>query len=164
MKRRRGGTPKEWWRRFFTPITGEVLFVPKTPKTTAAEVAEVIRQSKARAPLAVLDLGCGTGRHALAFAARGFEVTGLDYSQAFLHTAREAARKAGASIRFVRGDMKDLRRHFAANAFDLVVSLFNSFGYFDSRRDDAKMVRAVHRVLRPGGAFVLNTLNAGGAA
>jgi ubiquinone/menaquinone biosynthesis C-methylase UbiE len=44
------------------------------------------------------------------------------------------------------------------------VSLHNSFGYFDSRRDDFKMLKEVYRVLRPGGAFVINTLNGGGVA
>ena len=55
-----------------------------------------------------------------------------------------------------------LTAHFASNEFGLVVSLFNSFGYFGSRRDDVRMLKAVHRVLKPGGAFVVNTLNGRG--
>jgi SAM-dependent methyltransferase len=58
--------------------------------------------------------------------------------------------------------MRDLKPHFPANSFDIVVSLFNSFGYFDKRTDDFRMLRAVNRVLRPGGWFVVNTLNEGG--
>jgi ubiquinone/menaquinone biosynthesis C-methylase UbiE len=150
--------PKAWWRHFFQPITAEVMFVPKAEQTEL-EVEQVLRQSKAKPPLQVLDLACGVGRHSLSFAGRGFKVTGLDYSKAFLREARQAARKSGQDIRFVHGNMKDLRPHFAANQFDLVLSLYNSFGYFGARRDDFAMIKSVHRVLRPGGAFVLNTLN-----
>src|SRR5262249_22826315 len=98
----------------------------------------------------------------LVFAGRGFAVTGLDYSKPYLRIARQAAKAAGLPIPFVQGDMRDLKPHFAANSFDLVVSMYNSFGYFDRRADDLRMLREVNRVLRPGGWFVVNTLNKAG--
>jgi SAM-dependent methyltransferase len=158
-----GRVQKEWWRDFFKPVVGEVMFNPKVGRSEA-EVRQVIKQSKIRAPLDVLDLACGVGRHSLIFASRGFRVTGLDYSEPYLRQARRAARRAGAQIRFIRGDMKNLRPYFAENQFGLVASLFNSFGYFGSRRDDFRMLEAIHYVLRPGGAFVINTLNGDGVA
>jgi ubiquinone/menaquinone biosynthesis C-methylase UbiE len=153
----------DWWRDFFEPLVGEVLFVPGA-KRAEAEVAQVIRQSKARPPLNVLDLACGVGRHSLVFAAKGFNVTGLDFSKPYLREARKAARKARQNIRFVHGDIRHLRQHFAAGVFDLVVSMYNSFGYFRHRRDDLKVLKEVHRTLAPGGALVLNTLNGEGVA
>src|SRR5262245_45117780 len=153
----------DWWRNFFEPLVGEVMFVPRA-KRSEAEVAQVIRQSRARAPLNVLDLACGVGRHSLIFAAQGFNVTGLDFSKPYLSEARKAARKAKQSVRFVHGDIRNLRRHFSAGAFDLAVSMFNSFGYFRRRRDDLKVLEEVHRTLAPGGALVLNTLNGHGVA
>ena len=154
---------KDWWRDFFNPIIGEVLFAGKAEQSET-EVRHIIDRSKVRAPLKVLDLACGVGRHSLAFAARGFEVTGLDYSKPYLQAARRAARNAGRPISFVHGDMKDLKSYLPANHFGLVISLYNSFGYFSRRRDDLKMLKEVYRVLVPGGAFVINTLNAGGVA
>ena len=159
----RKAAPHEWWRTFFTPVVGEIMFVPKGA-VTDVEVAQVIKQSKARNSGAVLDLACGVGRHSLSFAQRGFSVTGLDYSEPYLRDARKAAKKKGLDIRFVHGDMCKLTSHFEPNEFGLVVSLYNSFGYFGNRSDDRRMLRAVHRVLKPGGAFVLNTLNQGGVA
>lgn len=159
--RYRPSDTKEWWRHFFQPIAAEIMFAPKAGEAEK-EVAQVVKQTKAKGPLDVLDLACGVGRHAIVFARRGFAVTGLDYSEPYLCEARKAAKAAGASIRFVHGDMKDLKPFFAANRFDLVVALYNSFGYFDSRRDDFKMLKAVNRVLKPGGRFVINTLNEGG--
>lgn len=155
---RRAAVSNNWWRDFFEPIVGEVLFATKTAQAEA-EVRQIVRRARAEPPAKVLDLACGTGRHSRVFAARGFEVTGLDYSPAFLRDARLAVRAAGQHVRFVRGDMKRLNSYFAANEFDLVVSLFHSFGYFPTRRDDLKVLQAVHDVLKPGGAFVLNTLN-----
>jgi ubiquinone/menaquinone biosynthesis C-methylase UbiE len=151
----------EWWEAFFQPITGEVMFGTKTGNTEA-EIAQVLRRTRVRPPAEVLDLACGIGRHSHRFAARGFAVTGLDYSESYLQQARKTAIKDRLSIRFVQGDMRDLKPHFAPNSFDMVVSLFNSFGYFDQRADDFRMLRAVNRVLKPGGRFVLNTLNEGG--
>jgi ubiquinone/menaquinone biosynthesis C-methylase UbiE len=154
---------RDCWRDFFKPIVGQVLFVPKVQQSEI-EVEHVIKRSQVKASLNVLDLACGVGRHSLVFATRGFKVTGLDYSKPFLREAKKAARKARREIRFVHGDMKNLKSYFIANEFGLVVSLFNSFGYFHTRRDDFKMLKAVHRVLRPGGAFILNTLNGAGVA
>ena len=140
---------------------GEVMFAPKAG-AAEREVRQIVKQSKAKPPLAVLDLACGIGRHSLAFAARGYEVTGIDYSKPFLRDARRNANAARQAIRFVRGDMRNLKPHFAADTFDLAICLYTSFGYFDRRSDDLKTLRAVYRVLRPGGAFVINTVNGAG--
>jgi ubiquinone/menaquinone biosynthesis C-methylase UbiE len=131
---------KDWWRDFFQPITAEVLFAPKTGQA-ALEVQQVLKRTGAKPPLRVLDLACGTGRHSREFADRRFDVTGLDYSQPYLDQARQAAKKEKLPICFIHGDMRDLKSHFRANSFDLVVSLYNSFGYFERRTDDFKMLR-----------------------
>ena len=153
----------DWWRDFFQPLVGEAMFAAKTEESRI-EVDHIVARTGLAPPAEVLDLACGVGRHALVFATRGFSVTGLDYSAPFLRVARRSARAAGLRIRFVQADMKDIGARFPAARFDLVVSLFNSFGYFARRRDDARMLRAVHRVLRPGGALVINTLNRAGVA
>jgi SAM-dependent methyltransferase len=101
----------------------------------------------------VLDLGCGAGRYTLALAARGARVVGLDLSAALL----AAARAAGAG-ELVRADMR--RLPFVAATFDLVASMFTSFGYFATADEDREVLVEVARVLRPGGELVLDTLNA----
>jgi ubiquinone/menaquinone biosynthesis C-methylase UbiE len=151
--------PKNWWRGFFDSVMGELLFPSSKIAQSASEVDHVIKQTKAKPPLDVLDLACGIGRHSVCFAVRGFRVTGLDYSRPFLLQARKNAHAQAQPITFVRGDMRNLKPHFAANTFDLAVCLYTSFGYFARRADDRKVLRAVYRVLRPGGAFVVNTVN-----
>lgn len=152
---------KEWWQGFFIPVTGEIMFTPRAA-LSKVEVKQVIRQTRLPKRAQVLDLACGVGRHSIEFAKQGYQVVGLDFSKSYLAEAKKSATKAQLKINFVKGDMKDLKPHFPHENFDLVVSLFNSFGYFKSRKDDLKMVCEVYRVLRPGGKLVINTLNGHG--
>lgn len=101
----------------------------------------------------VLDLACGPGRHAAALTRRGARVVGLDLSRALLVAAREA----GAE-QLVRADMRSLP--FRSAAFDAVLNLFTSFGYFAEDAEHETVLREVARVLRPGGRFVLDFFNA----
>jgi SAM-dependent methyltransferase len=101
----------------------------------------------------VLDLACGGGRHAEALRRRGVRVTGLDLSGLLLHSA---LRRGGCC--YVRGDMRSLP--FADGAFDVVLNLFTSFGYFVKDGEHQRVLRAVTRVLPRGGRFVLDYLNA----
>jgi SAM-dependent methyltransferase len=102
---------------------------------------------------AVLDLACGAGRHSKALCERWWTV-GLDLSAALLRVAR----REDADAPYVRADMRELP--FAAESFDLVVNLFTSFGYFEDDREHARVLACVRDVLKPGGAFVIDFLNA----
>lgn len=152
---------KAWWKDFFVPVIGEIMFQPRI-EHSQLEVDEILRNTKIQKGSKVLDLACGVGRHSVLFAKQGFEVVGLDFAKNYLVEARKAALKTKSEVKFVHGDMKNLRPHFDAETFDLVVSLYNSFGYFKTRNEDLRMLKEVYRVLKPGGKFVVNTLNGNG--
>ena len=99
----------------------------------------------------VLDCPCGQGRHAHLLAEAGFDVDGLDYSNDLLAIARE--RGTGARLRYTRGDMRKLPARWTSR-FDAVVNLFTSFGFFDTPRDDLRVLAEFARVLKPGGVLV----------
>lgn len=103
----------------------------------------------------VLDLCCGPGRHAISLAQRGFHVTGVDRSTFLLDHATERATRAGLDIEFVCADMRNFRR---PDRFDLAVNLSNSFGYFDDRRDDRRVLENLHASLRPGGRLLIEMM------
>jgi len=102
----------------------------------------------------VLDLACGGGRHLIELSRRGYRAVGLDLSIPMLRTALLTAPKAD----LVRGDMRAIP--FASRTFDLVTSFFTSFGYFSEEYDDVRVLREVRRVLKPGGGYLLDFLNA----
>lgn len=110
----------------------------------------------------VLDVGCGAGRHVAALLAcdNVGSVVGLDLSRDLLDVARQRlAHEARAGcVEFVQGDMRDLP--FADDSFEAVVSFFTAFGYFDEDAENARVVREAARVLKPGGAYLLDFLNA----
>lgn len=100
----------------------------------------------------VLDIGCGAGRHLRAMRRAGLDARGLDYSADLL-------RAGGLCGVAVRADMRAIP--FAEGLFDRACSLFTSFGYFDDPEQDLRVLREAARVLKPGGALVLDHINPG---
>jgi ubiquinone/menaquinone biosynthesis C-methylase UbiE len=103
----------------------------------------------------ILDCPVGFARHALVLAEAGYRVTGLDRSETQL---AEAERRRGDAEwpRLVRGDYRQLP--FQDRSFDAVLNLFSSLGYLQ-RDEDVGVLREFRRVLRPGGALVIETLH-----
>jgi SAM-dependent methyltransferase len=122
---------------------------------TAPEDVDRILALAGTSPRDVLDLCCGTGRHAVAFASRGCRVTGVDRTRFALDQARAHAAASGVGVEFVQCDMREFRRPVS---FDLALNLFTSFGYFDAADDDLRVLRHVHEALRPGGALVIDVI------
>lgn len=105
----------------------------------------------------VLDLGCGSGRHSISFAKRGYnEVTGVDLSPTLLSVARENAEREDAKIDFIEADMRTISRR---DHYDLIVNLFTSFGYFERDEENADVIAGIARALKPGGWFVQDFFN-----
>lgn len=155
---------RDWWKSFFSEQIGDFMFGRISPIKTAAEVKAVLKYSKLSRENHILDLACGRGRHSVELGRRGYRVTGFDYSKAYLTSAQQLVKKQKLQdcVAFVRGDMRRLSPHFRPGSFDMVVSLYNSFGYFSRRSDDQKMLHEIGRVLKPNGLIVLNTLNHAG--
>lgn len=127
-------------------------------ETHWAEVPAVIDNILRIAPLRkgarILDLCCGVGRHSVELARRGFAVTGIDITKAFLEAAAETAEAVGVSPEFVR---EDARRFLRPASFELCINLFTSFGYFADREDDLLMLKNCARNLSPGACLILET-------
>ncbi|MDR3139876.1 MAG: class I SAM-dependent methyltransferase [Treponema sp.] len=103
----------------------------------------------------LLDLCCGMGRVSLELAGRGFAVTGVDITEAYLRTAVEDAACAKLDIDFIREDARSFKR---PGFFDAAVNLYISFGYFEDPREDLLVAKNVYESLKPGGAFIIETL------
>jgi ubiquinone/menaquinone biosynthesis C-methylase UbiE len=101
---------------------------------------------------ALLDVGCGFGRHAVPLAAEGFRVTGVDRSATLLEEARRRAPDDNPAL--VAADYRELP--FADESFDAAINLYTSLGYLGDE-EDTQVLAEVARVLRPGGRLVIET-------
>ncbi|MDE2490951.1 MAG: class I SAM-dependent methyltransferase [Elusimicrobia bacterium] len=145
-------------RDWTTALFRSGIFTPGAPEAVAAAPAETDFAWRAlglRPGDRVLDVACGTGRHAVRLARRGALVLGVDASAAYLREARRAARGL-PGVRFVRGDM---RRLHACGEFDAAVNLWTSFGYFRRPADDLRVLRGIARALKPGGRLLIDVSN-----
>jgi SAM-dependent methyltransferase len=137
-----------FWRTFYP-----VMFDENRYAAAVDEVDRVIALSGV-ASGSVLDLCCGPGRHSQILAQRGFQVTGVDRSPFLLDKARE--RTAGSAIEFVEADMREFVRE---GAFDLALSLFTSFGYFEARDEDLVVLQNLRSSLKKGGVFLIDVIS-----
>jgi SAM-dependent methyltransferase len=115
------------------------------------DLVEQIFAEHAGAPVrTILDLGCGTGNHAVPLARRGYEVMGVDRSEAMLERARA---KADGAVSFEPGDIRDVR---LGREFDAVLVLFAVLGYQLSNDDVLATLETVRTHLRSGGLLVFD--------
>jgi SAM-dependent methyltransferase len=149
---RRRGRP--WWEELFGDD-----FLRATPKLTDEQIAreaDFIEDSLGVAPGGMLlDLGCGTGLHAIELSRRRYQVVGFDLSLAMLARAGEEAQERGQKLNFVQGDMREMTFE---ETFDGVYSWNTSFGFFEEDKN-AAVIGRVHRALRSGGQFLLDVVN-----
>lgn len=147
---------KPWYEQYFGDDYFDIHKDDLTRELTHAEVAGIACLLQLKPGARILDLACGHGRHAIQLAKLGFQVTGYDLSEVFLDEAKADASRQDATVRWIRGDMRQLP--FEAE-FDAVINMFTAFGYFDDARDDVKTLEGVRRALLPGGRFLLQTIH-----
>ena len=113
---------------------------------------------RALEPLAegrLLDIGCGTGRLANLLASRGYRVTAIDVSSAFLQIAEGDSACLSVKVDYRHQDMRTIGWE---EEFDAAFCYFTSFGYF-SDAENADVLRRMARALKPGGRFLVETIN-----
>ncbi len=101
----------------------------------------------------LVDLGCGVGENAVYFAQLGYRVTGIDVSGSAVEMARERAQGSGTSVTFTAADILDLSEDYTSK-YDLAVDV-GCLHMLVLSGDRTRYLRTAHRILRPGGAFVL---------
>ncbi|MBN2138497.1 MAG: methyltransferase domain-containing protein [Sedimentisphaerales bacterium] len=146
----------EWWRQIFNAMylktDGDVVDDPQLTSREVDLFSSVLGISQGDK---ILDLCCGQGRDVLELARRGFNnVEGLDRSRYLIQRAKAQAKKEGLNVRLREGDARKLP--YPADAFDAVMLLGNSFGYFEAAEDDVRVLREVFRVLKPWGKLLID--------
>ncbi len=134
----------------------DLLYRDKDYAGEAEYIAGLIR-TYAPSAATVMEIGCGTGAHAVELAQMGYEVTGVDMSEGMLEAAearRASSENAIASrLEFAHGDARSVRLD---KTFDLVISLFHVMSYQTSNEDLAAAFETAREHLAPGGAFIFD--------
>lgn len=107
--------------------------------------------------LRILDIGCGTGRHAIELTRRGYTVTGIDLSEAQLRRAREKAAEAGLNIDFRQHDARNLP--FDAEFEAAIMLCEGGFPLMETDEMNFEILKNATRALKPDGKFIFTTLN-----
>ncbi|HNS16872.1 MAG TPA: class I SAM-dependent methyltransferase [Bacteroidales bacterium] len=147
---------KQWYESLFENYGLQYdreVFVQGTPGECDFIEKEILYNKNVR----VLDLGCGTGRHTIELARRGYRVTGIDLSEAQLKRAREKAKKAGLVIDFQQQDARELSFR---NAFDLVIMLCEgAFPLMETDEMNFRILQNAACALKDDGKLIFTTLN-----
>lgn len=147
-------TSDDWFAEVFDETWFKLLPDKLWPRT--AREVQFIQDALGFAPGAeLLDVGCGYGRHALELAERGYRMSGVDLSRTLLQRGAAEARRRNLDVGFMHGDMRDLA--FDA-AFDGLVCMQTTFGYFDDRTN-LGVLQGMARALRPGGRLLVEVMN-----
>lgn len=134
----------------------DLLYRDKDYDAEVALLARLFAEAAVGPGSAVLDLGCGTGQHALRLARAGYRVTGVDRSAAMLRLARvKAEQQLDETIpqpQFVHADLTTVR--LGGEPFDAAIMMFNVLGYQVTNQALREALRSVRAHLRAGGLFV----------
>jgi SAM-dependent methyltransferase len=145
---------RPWWEDLFNDD-----FIRTMAKVTDAQIATEVNFIEESLGLAkgavVLDLACGTGRHAIEMTSRGYQVVGFDLSLAMLARAADEAQERDQKLNFVQGDMREMTFE---ETFDGVYAWNTSFGFFEEEKNSA-VISNLHRALKAGGLLLLDVAN-----
>jgi len=144
----------QWYAHWFDSSFYHLLYQHRDPQEATQFINELMCFLAPSKGARILDLACGKGRHARAMHAHGYNITGVDLS---LQSIEAARKELPQGLHF---DVHDMRDVYRPKAFELVVSLFTSFGYFADPADDQRVLNSVAAALVPGGRFVLDFMNA----
>ncbi|HAH07375.1 MAG TPA: class I SAM-dependent methyltransferase [Elusimicrobia bacterium] len=148
---------KKWYEELFTNYARSYEKEVYT-RGTLQEVGFIEREIRRDRRVRILDVGCGTGRHSIELAKRGYRVTGIDLSASQLAYARRKARAAGVKVDFRR---KDARSFDFQGKFGLVIMLCEGgFSLMETDEENYRILAGCARSLRTGGKLIFTALNA----
>lgn len=142
-----------WYESWFDSPYYHILYSHRDGHEAGMFIDNLLERIHIPANSAIMDLGCGKGRHSRHLHERGYRVTGLDLSTENINYCRQFEQPG---LEFY---VHDMRRLFRINYYDAVVNLFTSFGYFERNHENELVVQAASKSLVKGGYFILDFIN-----
>ena len=144
----------EWFISWFDTPYYHILYKHRDDTEAHDFIDVLFYELKLEKDAAILDLACGKGRHAIYMNQKGHHVVGYDLAEENILFAKEFENE---SLHF---EVRDMRENLGENEFDWVFNLFTSFGYFESREENVKALKAIAKSLKPGGKLLIDFMNA----
>ncbi|MBP8606114.1 MAG: class I SAM-dependent methyltransferase [Phycisphaerae bacterium] len=147
---------KQWYQKLFENYGRSYDSEPYINGTTG-ECDFIEREISCNKSVKILDIGCGTGRHSIELAKRGYHVTGIDLSESMLAAAKEKAAKLGLTIDFM---LRDARQLCYTAEFGLAIMLCGGgFPLMETDEMNYQILRNATHAVKTGGKFIFTTLN-----
>ena len=144
---------KEWFDTWFDTPYYHILYSNRDESEAEVFLTNLMNHMAVPKGASILDLPCGKGRHTLFLAEKGYTLTGADLSAASISLAQSYAPEG---VTFL---VHDLRKPAWNEAFDYVLNLFTSFGYFETEAEDKAAFTTLSRALKKGGSLVIDFMN-----
>jgi len=145
-----------WYKDWFNSENYLKIYSHRNESEAQRLVELIVNNLSIKSDSKILDMACGSGRHAIIFAKKGFDVTAVDLSKRLLSEAKENAEQNHVKIDFVLSDILDFE---TTKRFNLNLNLFTSFGYFDNDEDNFRVILKAYELLSNGGYFVIDYFN-----
>jgi SAM-dependent methyltransferase len=142
-----------WFEDWFNSPYYKILYSHRGNEEANAFVEKLISYLKLPANSFIADIPCGNGRHSIALAEKGFDVTGFDLAD---ENVNEALAYEKSNLHFYKHDM---RLPFHIQYFDYVFNLFTSLGYFENDRQDQSVINNFYKALKTNGILVVDFMN-----
>ncbi|MEO0294169.1 MAG: class I SAM-dependent methyltransferase [candidate division WOR-3 bacterium] len=134
----------------------DLLYREKNYKAECDFIEEVFQRFSKLKIKNILELGCGTGGHAILLAKRGYILMGIDLSPKMLEIAKEKINKAGVNVDLYLRDIRNFRLN---KRFDSAICMFAVLNYLIQNEDLERALKSVRRHLKEGGIFIFDIWN-----
>jgi ubiquinone/menaquinone biosynthesis C-methylase UbiE len=151
-----GNTQKQWYESLFEHYS-ETYDDEHYVQGTLGEADFIETEITGDKSIRILDIGCGTGRHSVELAKRGYTVTGIDLSEPMLEKAREKAKNAGVNVRLIKSDAREFSFF---REFDLAIMLCEgAFPLMETDEMNFQILKNAYNSLANEGKFIFTTYN-----
>ncbi len=147
---------KQWYETLFENY-GEKYDNESFTQGTIGECDFIEKDINYNKTLKIIDIGCGTGRHSIELAKRGYLMTGIDLSESLLEKAREKAKQNGVRIDFLKHDARNLPFD---KKFDVAIMMCEGgFPLMETDEMNYEILKNVSQSLKENAKFIFTTLN-----